>query len=200
MNPAETDEREDLDADLEPDDEDDEIADDEPEETEPGGQAKPCDECGAAEGHKVGCSRLEALANALRPFQDALGGPEAELETRDVPERNEGESEAEYIARRRIEVDGREAVLSGRTGGIADQAQALIDERESATDESCLQRIAQAKEAEARFHAIANKAVKAFKEAKARTDAAVTFAAEYFARSRQVEMDFSVARQGGEPE
>jgi len=70
---------------------------------------------------------------------------------------------------------------------------------EDATDDAgVLQRIAQLTEEEARYHTAANKAKNAYSEAKKRTQAAVLFAAEHYARTRNLEMNFTVPREDPE--
>ena len=188
MNPTDTEERVPPATTGDPEPEPDETLEPEAEEEEEfAEEERPvsiCDECGAEGGHKLGCSRLEAFRNALQPD----------------PEDDNG---AGRVQRTLTIVDGREAHIdqrgnSQRISEASMRQPPLIEE--NVTDESCLQRIAQCKEEEAEKHGIANKAVNAFKEAKKRTDAAVTFAAEHWAQSRQIAMEFTVARAGGEPE
>jgi hypothetical protein len=69
----------------------------------------------------------------------------------------------------------------------------LIDE--ATDDASVLQRVAQCLEEEAGYHKTANKAKNAFAEAKKRTQAAVQFASEHYARTRNIEMNFTVPRE-----
>jgi len=182
MNPTETEEREapldlpDVEAD-EPEEEDDTFSeratpDAEADLADAEREGKLCDECGAQGGHKLGCSHLDRFRNALEPDE-------------------EPEDETGGLRPLRAVVDGRDAMI--------DRRQAPLIEEE-VTDESCLQRIAQCKEEEAERHSIANRAVQSFKEARKRTEAAVTFAAEHYSQSRQLKMDFHVARGGNEPE
>jgi hypothetical protein len=123
--------------------------------------------------------------------------PEDDME---LPEDDEIESEDQIVARQeaidraaRTTVDGEEAevVFDGASG----EPRLLVVET---TDDEVLKHIARAREEEAAYHIAAKQAVNAFKKAKERTEQAVAFATEHYARTRQLALALEVPREGSE--
>jgi hypothetical protein len=81
---------------------------------------------------------------------------------------------------------------------VSTSAEVLIEE--AVSDESVLSRIAHCVEREASARTTKNKASNALREAEKATEAATQFAAEYWSRSRQVEMNLTVGGTEPEPE
>jgi hypothetical protein len=135
-------------------------------------------------------AELDGFVETKVPESLNAAGPEAEPESGE-PDEFSGKA---YVT----EVDGEPAqirpALSGLSGGP------LLEDQAVTTDASVLQRIAQCREREALLHSVAKKAVTAFKEAKAETEAAVSVAAEHYSASRGEQMTLAVPREGGEPE
>jgi hypothetical protein len=130
-----------------------------------------CVECGMMAGsHGVECSRnivIDALAPAI---------------------------EHDESARTKTEVDGEEAVIDGRTGGVKERP--LIESADS--DDAVLAHLARCVEKEARLRTAANRAKNALSKAHKETEAAQQHAAEHYARSRQLVMDLTTG--GTDPE